>query len=196
MARQAARETRVYEGSLSKFGAGALTLTGDNTFSGGTQVFAGTLVAGSAGAMGSGDVDVFGGTFATRSGQTVLIDGDLSVGSGGILDLGLGLGQSLLLDVDGRLTFVGLLSISFLDGFAGIGQYELIDFDGFSGTFANFAFNGLAAGYTASLLYSADGLALSVAAIPEPETYAMLLAGLGVLGWTARRRKRAQERAH
>lgn len=27
------------------------------------------------------------------------------------------------------------------------------------------------------------------AAIPEPETYAMLLAGLGLLGFTARRRK-------
>jgi hypothetical protein len=31
-----------------------------------------------------------------------------------------------------------------------------------------------------------------VAAIPEPETYAMLLAGLGLLGWHARRRKNKQ----
>ncbi|WP_229218028.1 PEP-CTERM sorting domain-containing protein [Rugamonas apoptosis] len=29
------------------------------------------------------------------------------------------------------------------------------------------------------------------AAVPEPETYAMLLAGLGLLGWAARRRQRA-----
>jgi hypothetical protein len=29
----------------------------------------------------------------------------------------------------------------------------------------------------------------TVAAVPEPETYAMMLAGLGLMGWTARRRK-------
>ncbi|MFA9215732.1 MAG: PEP-CTERM sorting domain-containing protein [Sphingomonadaceae bacterium] len=32
---------------------------------------------------------------------------------------------------------------------------------------------------------------LEVSAVPEPETYAMLLAGLGMLGWTARRRKQS-----
>jgi hypothetical protein len=34
-------------------------------------------------------------------------------------------------------------------------------------------------------------LDIAVAAVPEPETYAMLLAGLGAIGWSARRRKRA-----
>ena len=189
MARQAARESRDYDGSLSKFGAGILTLTGDNSYTGGTRVFGGGLVAGSARAVGTGDVDVFGGSFATRSGQTVLLNGDLTVGQAGILDLGLGLGRGLLLDVGGLLTFQGLLTVSFLDGFGGIGVYDLIDWDDFQGTFANFAFNGLQAGYTASLIFDRDGLSLSVAAIPEPETYALMLAGLGVLGWVARRRR-------
>jgi hypothetical protein len=34
-----------------------------------------------------------------------------------------------------------------------------------------------------------DNVGIAVAAIPEPETYAMLLAGLGLLGFMARRRK-------
>jgi hypothetical protein len=40
---------------------------------------------------------------------------------------------------------------------------------------------------TSPLTFSSMGVG-SVAAVPEPETYAMLLAGLGVLGFTGRRR--------
>jgi hypothetical protein len=41
-----------------------------------------------------------------------------------------------------------------------------------------------------------NNLHLSVAAVPEPGTYAMLLGGLGVLCWTARRRQRHGSRPH
>lgn len=40
-----------------------------------------------------------------------------------------------------------------------------------------------------------DNVQLGVAAIPEPETYAMLLAGLGLLGFAARRRKQREAAA-
>ena len=33
----------------------------------------------------------------------------------------------------------------------------------------------------------------SLSAVPEPETYAMMLAGLGLLGFAARRRKQKTE---
>ena len=192
VAREAARNSRVYEGSLAKFGAGALTLTGNNSFAGGTDLFGGTLVAASAHALGTGDVDVFGGKLATRSASTVAIGGDLKLGSGSILDLGLGPGgHTLLLDVDGRMTFGGMLTISFLDGFLGAGLYDLFDFGSFEGAFSSFAFEGLSSSYVASLVFGANGVDLNVAAVPEPETYAMLLAGLGAMGWAARRKKRA-----
>lgn len=47
----------------------------------------------------------------------------------------------------------------------------------------------LAAGlHVRSLVTSSASLVTTVSAVPEPETYAMLLAGLGVMGWLARRR--------
>jgi hypothetical protein len=36
-----------------------------------------------------------------------------------------------------------------------------------------------------------DNISLSVTPVPEPETYALLLAGLGLMGFVARRRNNA-----
>jgi autotransporter-associated beta strand protein len=195
MARELARSTRVYEGSLGKFGAGALVLSGNNSFSGGTSLHGGALIAASATAFGSGDVDVFGGTLATRSASTVKIGGDLTLGSGGELDLGLGLGSGALLSVHGLAIFDGLLTVSFLDGFtfAGSHLYELIDFGSSEGLFSAYAFDGLMDGYTANVIYTANGVELNLVAVPvpEPETYALMLGGLGLMAWMARHRKRA-----
>lgn len=194
MARQAARETRIYEGSLAKLGAGALTLSGDNSFTGGTELYGGRLVAASAHALGTGDVEVFGGTLATRSANTVSIGGDLKLAPGGGLDLGLS-SHTLVLDVDGLMTFGGLLTVSFLNSALGGGLYDLFDFGSFQGAFSGFAFEGLALTNTATLVFGANGVDVNIAAVPEPETYAMLLAGLGAVGWMARRRKRTPDRS-
>jgi hypothetical protein len=35
------------------------------------------------------------------------------------------------------------------------------------------------------------GVAIAVAAVPEPETFALMLGGLGLLAWIARRRRSA-----
>ncbi|MDQ0073120.1 subtilase-type serine protease [Variovorax boronicumulans] len=67
VAREAARSTRVYQGSLEKLGAGTLTLSGQNSYTGSTAVNGGTLKAGA--------VNAFSGASAH------------SVGAGGTLDL-------------------------------------------------------------------------------------------------------------
>lgn len=51
---------------------------------------------------------------------------------------------------------------------------------------------GLARGRIADLMTGAVAVSsspINVAAVPEPETYAMLLAGLGVVGWSLRKRQ-------
>ncbi|MDP4299075.1 PEP-CTERM sorting domain-containing protein [Leptothrix discophora] len=68
--------------------------------------------------------------------------------------------------------------------------------------FATLNFNGLASG-NHTFTWNRSGLANSgtlriddfsatVTAVPEPETYAMMLAGLGAIGFLSRRRKAAQ----
>ena len=193
LARQAARESRVYEGSLAKSGAGALTLSGDNTYSGGTVLLGGTLVGASETAFGTGDVSVLGGTLAIRSDAALRIGGDLTLGSGSTLGLLLRRGAGFLLDVAGRATFGGLLNLSFADdfSFSDAGLYDLIGFGSYEGLFSGTTFDGLAGGYGATLLYTSDGLRLQVAAVPEPATHLAVLTGLGLLGLAPRRRGRA-----
>ena len=69
---------------------------------------------------------------------------------------------------------------------------------GNSANTGSFSFSNLVAGaYTISFTFSSAGKGLAgfygtmstVAAVPEPETYALVLAGLGVVGFAARRRK-------
>ncbi|MCX6919639.1 MAG: autotransporter-associated beta strand repeat-containing protein, partial [Verrucomicrobia bacterium] len=57
-------------GQLLKTGNGWLTLTGANTYAGGTNLAEGVLVAGSAGALGSGDVTFTGGVLRFTENST------------------------------------------------------------------------------------------------------------------------------
>ncbi|HEY8984210.1 MAG TPA: phosphatase PAP2 family protein, partial [Streptomyces sp.] len=54
-------------GGLTKKGSGTLTLTGHNTYHGGTVVTEGKLVAGHANALGQGDVTLKGGTLGAAT---------------------------------------------------------------------------------------------------------------------------------
>ena len=100
--------TIVGPGSFTKTGPGTLVLTSSNTYSGGTFIQDGTLVAGTPSAagtlfaaqeisraLGSGDVFLLGGTLRTTSFQTgvplqINVGGNYTQGPHGTLDLGIG----------------------------------------------------------------------------------------------------------
>lgn len=63
-------------GLLQKTGSGWLTLTGTNTYVGGTTLADGVLVAGSASALGTGDLAFTGGTLRFTSSSAALAWGD------------------------------------------------------------------------------------------------------------------------
>lgn len=97
--------------------------------------------------------------------------------------------------VAGTLAFGGRLKVVWWDHFEGqAGQtFDLFDWGHASGTFAAIDLSGapLAAGlsWDTSRLYSTGEI--SISAVPEPESWALLLAGLGLVAFVARRRRTA-----
>ncbi|WP_313516544.1 autotransporter-associated beta strand repeat-containing protein [Pseudomonas sp.] len=79
-------------GALSKYGDGTLVLAGANSYSGGTQLFDGTLVVGDAAALGSGSLAIRGdatldsGSAVTLS-NLVQLDEDLTIAGSSALTL-------------------------------------------------------------------------------------------------------------
>jgi probable HAF family extracellular repeat protein len=97
--------------------------------------------------------------------------------------------------VAGRLTFGGTLKLLSWQGFSGrVGQsFDLFDWGSSSGSFDAIDASGLALAdgtvLDTSRLY-VDGT-VSVQAVPEPQMFALLLAGLAAVGVVARRRSPA-----
>jgi len=81
--------------SLTKVGAGTLTLSGTNSYSGGTQLNAGGLAVGSASALGSGTLQMAGSTTLYANATSLTLANAVSLSSGtatvntGAMDLGL-----------------------------------------------------------------------------------------------------------
>jgi autotransporter-associated beta strand protein len=203
-------------GFFTKIGAGSLTLTKGGTYTGATNVNAGTLVvsgalsATSALAINGGTasltvanainsaahVTLTAGTLQTLANQTQQF-ADLTLGAGSST-LSLGTTGSVLNFADSSAnTWTGTLAITNWNGNSGgAGSDEL--FIGITAdlspsqladiSFLNPVVNGVAVNGTVGATQLADGEL--VAAIPEPGTWAMLLAGAAMLGaWQQRSRR-------
>jgi hypothetical protein len=86
-------------------------------------------------------------------------------------------------------TFGGILPGQTVDGFTAL--YNTVAAPTSVAWFA-YAYGGIYNGtdhFASSSNPGFEGIATTVTAVPEPETYAMFMVGLGLLGFTARRRK-------
>jgi hypothetical protein len=156
----------------------------------GTALTAATLATASVGAFATTPSKIFaeptsGASFTNLEVGTITITG--------LSDLTGSFFAANSVNVDGIPFGLSLQSVSFTDGVVG----SLLDLDGSA---IGFSFHNVAAG---SYLVKASGnlsgsavfpkLALigasyTVTPVPEPESYVMLLAGLGLMGGIARRR--------
>ncbi|MEU1408358.1 phosphatase PAP2 family protein [Streptomyces sp. NPDC005728] len=87
-------------GGMTKRGTGTLTLTGHNTYEGGTVVEDGVLVAGSVFALGRGEVRVLGGTLRTAG--LARVQGTYVQEAGGTLEVTLRADRRTGLSLPGR----------------------------------------------------------------------------------------------
>ena len=84
-------------GSLTKNGSGELTLSGDNSYTGGTTITAGTLVAATESALGAGDLTINDGA-TLKITQPVTVDGTANLG--GTLHVALPVGTNHVTVID------------------------------------------------------------------------------------------------
>jgi hypothetical protein len=106
-----------------------------------------------------------------------------------------------VLNVGGTAYLDGFLKVSFLDLGSGLfsphlgDSFDILSAEQVVGSFRHLWLPKLGHDLSWNIEYLADAMGttdlvrLSVAPIPEPEIYAMMLAGLGVLGFVARRKK-------
>ncbi|PSL41673.1 autotransporter-associated beta strand protein [Planomicrobium soli] len=147
-------------GMLTKKGTGTLTLTGDNSYSGGTLLQGGTLEAASATAFGKGDLYVENGTVLVDADGPLQLNGNLTMEAGN-LDIKMSDGNSQV-NVDGLVYLEGgNLNLDLSDYEIGKGNnITLMTADKVKGKFNNVT----ADGYKVTVTYRNDSVAAHIKA--------------------------------
>lgn len=174
-------------------GGGTVTFSNANTYSGGTTLASGTLVAGNAKALGDGAVTVNGGTLDLNGAGVVNLtlagNKDFTFSNGTLkLDLGTSSDQ-ITGGGSGKFSLTGgTFALTLGTGFDYGIIYQLFNgFDSATSVVNGLAFTGFDSGtYQASLNTLGQ---LSFSAIPEPSTYAAIAGGLFLAGAALRRRR-------
>ena len=94
-------------GKLSKQGTGRLELSGQNTYSGGTELKTGILQANNASALGLGDVYLHAGQLINAAPQTLRLDGAFTVLDSAVVTLNWGNNGAGSIQVAGNATLLG-----------------------------------------------------------------------------------------
>jgi autotransporter-associated beta strand protein len=182
-----------YAGSISNFSnvevaSGNVVLSGANTYTGDTTLIGGTLVLEGANRLAAASaLHLNGGALklSNTSGANGQTFASLSLGESATIDLG----QSSL-TFNGLGTIAAGKSLTILNFEAAVSPGYAFRFLGdyssstsFQALIGETTIDGKAA------RFHFDGTYTDVMAVPEPQAYAMVLAGLGVLALVARRRK-------
>lgn len=183
-------------GGLIKQGNGSLALTGNNSFSGGVSVVGGELVAASTHALGSGNVSVAGGaTLVDYAPGNLQIGGNLTLANGATFEYVVDMpsvGGALM--VNGLTQLDGTLRLNLANAGHVLGgaAFQLISTSGsaLQGRFDSIELTGVDASlWNTTLSYNDHGVTFQISAVPEPQTWALLVGGLAVIGALARRRR-------
>jgi len=146
-------------GLLTKLGTGQLSLTGNNSFSGGVYLQAGTLVGASANAFGSGDVYQSGGTLRIQAATSLSMAARYTQ-TAGTLDVVMGSATLGQLSVAGDVTLGGTLTVSFSNGYTpSVGTVlHVLSGNAIHGRFTSVSVKGR----TVSTIYTDTGLQIRI----------------------------------
>lgn len=181
-----------YGGAISNFNnvevtSGSVTLSGVSTYTGTTQLSGGTLTLDGTNRLAAASaLSLEGGTLrlvnaGAANGQAFA---SLSLSENSAIALG---GSSLTFNGLGAI--VAGKTLTFTEYVAANSGYAFRFLGDYSG---NTSFLALLGGTSINGLGASsrfDGVYTDVSAVPEPSTYGMLLAGMGLIGFAVRRRK-------